>query len=66
MKITKIYHDQEGESHFEEIEVDLQKVGLGQCSSPIPVQSIIFRETPGPHYQDWHCAPEIQYVVLFF
>ena len=64
MKITKIYHDQDGESHFEEIEVDLHKVGLGQRSSPIPVQSLIFRETPGPYSQGWHCAPEIQYVIL--
>ena len=64
MKITRIYTGQDGESHFEEIDIQLIPVGpAGSISEPVPAQNVIFRET-GPDYNlDFHPAPRRQYVV---
>ena len=64
MKITRIYTGQDGESHFEEIDIQLISTGLaGSISEPVPTRDVIFRET-GPGYDlDFHPAPRRQYVV---
>ena len=64
MKVTRIYADADGESWFEEIEVEGQPKGLGFYGSPIAVDKFMLRETPGPSTQDWHVAPTQVYVVL--
>jgi hypothetical protein len=65
MRITRIYADPEGESHFEEIEIKLQDAGeIGRLSAPHPVSSVIFRETTPDDDFDWHCAPQRQFIVL--
>jgi len=55
MKITRLYTGKEGESHFEEIEVEIGKLQPGE--------GIIFRHASPGHVQDWHPAPRRQYVV---
>ena len=52
MTITRIHSDPAGESHFEEIEIDLADAGpIGWLSAPQPVASVIFRENdPGYDY----------------
>ena len=65
MKITRIYADNTGETHFEEIDIPLQNGGqIGWLSSPNAVTSIIFRETPGNYDYAWHNAPRRQYVII--
>ena len=64
MKITRIYADAEGESHFEEIEVEGELSERGFYASPLSVGKMMLRETPGPSTQDWHVAPKRVYVVL--
>ncbi len=55
MKITRLYTGKDGESHFEEIEVEIEQLQPGE--------GIIFRRTPPSHVQDWHPAPRRQYVI---
>ena len=65
MKITRLYSGSDGESHFGEIEIDLEDMGpIGRLSVRSPVKSIIFRENDADYDYDWHNAPERQYIVL--
>jgi hypothetical protein len=65
MKITHVYADEQGESHFADLEVELRDAGqIGQLSEPIPARAVIFRKNnPGYDY-DWHVAPQPQFIVL--
>ena len=64
MKVTRIYTGDDGQSHFEDIEIELRSGGVaGLMSEPVTTRSVIFRET-GPDYDlDFHPAPRRQYVV---
>jgi len=63
MKITKIFNDENGESHFEEIEIPLINQGeIGFLSENINVQKVQFRKVSADY--DFHCAPQKQYIVL--
>ena len=64
MKITRIYSDADGESRFEDIDVESTPKGLGLISNPMAVEHFFLRETPGSGDQGWHVAPQKQYVVL--
>ena len=55
MKITRLYTGADGQSHFEEIEVEIEKLQPGD--------GIIFREEPPTYFKDWHPAPRRQYVI---
>lgn len=65
MQITRVYHDKNGESHFEDIDIELSDSGnIGLLSKPHPVKNIIFRETKSDYDYGWHTAPQRQYIVL--
>ena len=55
MKVTRVYTGADGESHFEEIEVDIGKLQPGD--------GIIFRHSPPGDVNEWHLAPRRQYVI---
>jgi uncharacterized cupin superfamily protein len=55
MKIPRLYTGTDGQSHFEEVEVEVGKIQAGE--------GIIFRQAPPGHVQNWHPAPRRQYVV---
>ena len=55
MKITRLYTGKDGHSHFEEIEVEDEKLQAGE--------GIVFRYAPPGHVQQWHPAPRRQYVI---
>lgn len=64
MKITRIYTGDDGESHFEDVDVPLEDRGeLGRISSPWRTRAAIFRETDGDYALDWHNAPRRQFVL---
>ena len=64
MKITRLYVDAQGETHFEDEEVPYaQSTEIGRLSAPIPVKSLIFREVQPTYDLDWHNAPQKQYIV---
>jgi quercetin dioxygenase-like cupin family protein len=65
MKVTRVYADAAGESHFDEIHVPLRDAGtIGRLSERQPVTSVIFRENDPDYDFDWHCAPQRQYILL--
>jgi hypothetical protein len=65
LKVTRVYADADGDSHFGEIDIPLKDGGtIGRLSERQPVKSIIFRETDADYDFDWHCAPQRQYIVL--
>jgi hypothetical protein len=64
MKITRIYSGQDGESHFEDVEIPLiDRGGIGQLSELESATGIVFRETDGHYDFDFHNAPRRQYVI---
>ncbi len=65
MKITRLYTGPDDESHFEDIEIDLNDAGdIGHLSEQMEATGIIFRKT-GPEYDyDWHNAPQRQYIIM--
>lgn len=65
MRITRIYSDKNGESRFEDLDIELADAGdIGSLSAKYPVKNIIFRENDGDYDYDWHRAPERQYIIL--
>jgi hypothetical protein len=65
MKITRVYADERGESHFGDEEVELKVAGsIGHLSEPIPVKQVIFRRNDPDYDYDWHVAPSRQFIVL--
>ncbi len=65
MKLTQIYSDSEGESHFGSFDVPLKDSGdIGLLSQLQEATGIIFRETPEDYDFSWHNAPRRQYVII--
>ena len=65
MKITRLYTDNDEESHFEDIDIPLKDHGdIGKLSETINATGIIFRETDGDYNYDWHTAPRRQYIIM--
>ena len=65
IKVTRLYSDNNGDSRFEDIEINTQFVGaIGFLSEEIKVQSLLFREVEPKYDFDFHNAPQRQYLVL--
>lgn len=59
MKITRIYADSDGESHFEDIEIELEKtLNISSLSKELKVTGFFFRETSPDFNYSWHTVPE--------
>jgi hypothetical protein len=64
MKIHRLYTDDNGESHFEDVEIDyIETTPSGRLSKRLPATGIIFREVPPTYELDWHPAPRRQYII---
>lgn len=63
MKIVRLYTGEDGESHFEEIDVDWKPAGAAETSPTQAATGIFFRRAPAGHVQEWHPAPRRQYVI---
>jgi len=65
MKITRIFSDINGDSHFEDIEIPLINQGeIGFLSDNINVKKLQFRKVSADYNYDFHHAPQKQYIVL--
>ncbi len=64
MKVTRMYTGNDGQSHFEDVDIPLAKTDEDHRSESIKATGIIFRETGGDYDLDWHNAPERQYVIM--
>ena len=65
MKVTRVYSDKNGNSQFEDIDIELFDNGeIGQLSKNIDVKSLHFRKVSPDYDYDFHHAPQKQYIVL--
>ena len=65
IQITRIYSDNDGESHFEEMNIQLNDNGeIGFLSGKIPVKELIFRKVKSDYDYDFHNTPQKQYILL--
>lgn len=66
MRIHHVYTDEQGESHFKDIEISYESVhfdGADLRAKPIPVTSMIFRKTSADQDLDFHNAPQRQFCI---
>ncbi len=64
MDIVRIYADEAGESHVEDLSVEMVERGLGGRMSDLwAATGVIFREVDADYDLDWHNAPRRQLVV---
>ena len=64
MKIHRLYADQNGESHFQDVDVEfIESTRAGRLSARLPATGIIFREVAPDYDLDWHPAPRRQYII---
>jgi hypothetical protein len=63
--ITRIYPDANGDSRFEDIEIELQSGGtIGYLSENYHVENLIFRKVIPSYDYDFHNAPSKQFIIL--
>ena len=64
MKLLRVFADEQGESHIEDYEIDMQVNGnAGTQSAEWNVSTALFREIPPLATADFHQAPRRQLVV---
>jgi hypothetical protein len=65
MRVTRVYSDDRGETHFADVEIELTDAGeIGRLSRAIAAKSVIFRKNDPGYDYDWHTAPARQLIVL--
>jgi quercetin dioxygenase-like cupin family protein len=55
MKIMRVYTGSDGQSHFDEVDVETDKLQPGE--------GIVFRHVAADYVNAWHTAPRRQYVI---
>lgn len=64
MKITRLYTGKDNESHFEDVEIPLDKGDPAERMSELfKVTGLIFRQTSSSFDVNWHPAPRRQFVI---
>jgi len=67
MEYTRIYCDAAGESHFEDVNVELAPVDFAppapplNLATPLEAERAVFCEFPAQWFGDWHPAPHRQF-----
>ena len=69
MQYARIYTDEDGETHFEDVTVETRyedssfSAGGWLVSPPVPVTGMIFRRVTVEHGEEPHVAPRRQFIV---
>ena len=64
MRVVRVYTGDDGESHFEDVDIEVtSEGGIGRVSSLIAGPGVMFREVDGDYDLDFHTAPRRQFVV---
>jgi hypothetical protein len=70
MKYTRLYADSDGETHFEDVEVELAQGTVtsgsnpGGMSNPRPTSGSFFASYDSPAFADYHPTPRKQWFVV--
>jgi hypothetical protein len=63
--VVRIYSDEKGDSHFEDVSVPLLDKGkVGKLSEAVEAKEVIFREVEPTYDWDFHTAPQKQFIIL--
>ena len=64
MRITRLYTGKDNQSHFDEIEIQLESRGpLGFFTEPTGVKAFFFREVPAKYHYTCHNVVCREYVI---
>ncbi len=63
MQVVRIFTGEDGESHFEELELPFEAVADAERTAGQNAGSVSFSRTQPGSFIDWHPAPRRQYVV---
>ena len=64
MRIHNLYADDDGESHFRDLEVEWKEIMPAmENSERIPATGLYFVRSKASYDLDWHNAPRRQYIV---
>ena len=63
MQVVRVYTGDDGESHFEDLELPYEVVTNAEATAMRAATGIQFRRTPSGSFMDWHTAPRRQYVI---
>ena len=64
MKVIRVYSREDGESHFQTVDLAYQRIADADVTAMRGASGIQFRRSPPGHYIDWHPAPARQYVII--
>lgn len=63
MDVVRIYTGDDGESHFEDLNLPYEKIAHAEITAQQSATGISFRRTQPGDFVDWHPAPRRQYVI---
>ena len=63
MQVVRIYTGEDGESHFEELDLPYEKIADAERTAMQEATGIQFRRTSPGTFHDFHVAPRRQYVI---
>ena len=63
MQVVRIYTGDDGETHFEELDLPYEAIADAQVTAMSGASGVQFRKTPAGSFSDWHQAPRRQYVI---
>ena len=63
MQVVRVYTGDDGESHFEDLELPYETIADAQVTAMRSASGVQFRKTPSGSFIDWHPAPRRQFVI---
>ena len=63
MQVVRVYSGEDGESHFEELELPYEQLANSERTAMRSATGIQFRRAAPGNFVDWHVAPRRQYVI---
>ena len=66
MKVTRIYSDHSGETHFEDLDIQLKDIRgtIHKMSEPQKASAMSFAAFSGALAESWHTAPRKQAIII--
>ena len=63
MQVVRIYTGDDGETHFEDLELPYEAIADAQVTAMSGASGVQLRKTAPGTFIDWHPAPRRQYVI---
>ena len=66
MKVTRVYSDGKGETHFEDMDIrpDDFRGNIHRLSEPLKASTMSFAVSSGALAESWHTAPRKQAIII--